>query len=329
MKRTLSLVVSIALLCSLCGCTSSVNKETTVPLETVPATEASASGQKLQLTVEPTGEIGFTRVPAEQLGKEKVDLAYARLSGVNITLGGKTEPLADAIRTGKITGAEIFAYARMDAENGFCEESYSSDIGLTHFVYAYPDCALEIAYDVLESPDGRQTLINEITIWDAAEHISSSDHFYVDESSRWGYFLDREDWGLTFTVTQLSASGATVECAQSGGQQFGKLNVAGPMLSRKNPDTQDWEQVEPLDESTSADIYKAYSEITPKPENFLNMGGAKELTYDLEAMFGRLTAGEYKISLKIIDCYDEADVPPLSRNFYDVQWYTVKEFTVV
>ena len=155
MKKFLILLTSIALLCSLCGCTSSVNKETTVPLETVPATEASASGQKLQLTVEPTGEIGFTRVPAEQLGKEKVDLAYARLSGVNITLGGNTEPLADAIGSGKITGAEIFAYARMDAENGFCEESYSSDIGLTHFVYAYPDCALEIAYDVLESPDGR------------------------------------------------------------------------------------------------------------------------------------------------------------------------------
>ena len=88
MKRFLILLTSIALLCSLLGCTSSVNKETTVPLETVPATEASASGQKLQLAVEPTGEIGFTRVPAEQLGKEKVDLAYARLSGVNITLDG-------------------------------------------------------------------------------------------------------------------------------------------------------------------------------------------------------------------------------------------------
>ena len=71
MKKFLILLTSIALLCSLCGCTGSVNKETTVPLETVPATEASASGQKLQLTVEPTGEIGFTRVPAEQLGKEK------------------------------------------------------------------------------------------------------------------------------------------------------------------------------------------------------------------------------------------------------------------
>ena len=104
--------------------------------------------------------------------------------------------------------------------------------------------------------------------------------------------------------------------------------MAGLMLSRKNPDTQDWERVEPLDASIGADIYKAYSEITPKPEDDLAMGGAKELTYDLEAMFGRLTAGEYEISLKIVDCYDEADVPPLSRNFYDVQWYTVKEFTV-
>ena len=49
MKKFLILLTSIALLCSLCGCTSSVNKETTVPLETVPATEASASGEKLDL----------------------------------------------------------------------------------------------------------------------------------------------------------------------------------------------------------------------------------------------------------------------------------------
>lgn len=92
MKRTLSLVVSIALLCSLCGYTSSVNKETTVPLETVPATEASASGQKLQLTVEPTGEAGFTSVPSEQLGAEKDEETTNGFTYTPILTNGEPSP---------------------------------------------------------------------------------------------------------------------------------------------------------------------------------------------------------------------------------------------
>ena len=316
MKKFLILLTSIALLCSLCGCTSSVNKETTVPLETVPATEASASGQKLQLTVEPTGEIGFTRVPAEQLGKEKVDLAYARLSGVNITLGGKTEPLADAIGSGKITGAEIFAYARMDAENGFCEESYSSDDGLTHFVYAYPDCALEIAYDVLESPDGRQTLINEITIWDTAEHISSSDHFYVDESSRWGYFLDREDWGLEFTVKAVTPESLTVTYTQKQSQELGELTCEGYMMFVETEDENT------LDEFVTQAVWRE-----PEETIAITSDGSGEITFDWSETAGKLDPGTYYVRIGIRDNYDPEKVPANVTKRYSKQSYCV-EFTV-
>lgn len=314
MKRTLSLVVSIALLCSLCGCTSSVNKETTVPLETVPATEASASGQKLQLTVEPTGEIGFTRVPAEQLGKEKVDLAYARLSGVNITLDKKTEPLADAIGSGKITGAEIFAYARMDAENGFCEESYSSDIGLTHFVYAYPDCALEIAYDVLESPDGRQTLINEITIWDTAEHISSSDHFYVDESSRWGYFLDREDWGLEFTVKAVTPESLTVTYTQKQAQELDELTCEDYIMFAEVEGARD-------------EFVTQTGRDAPGFPIAITSDGSGEITFDWSETAGKLNPGTYYVRIGIRDNYDPEKVPANVTKRYSKQSYCV-EFTV-
>ena len=250
---------------------------------------------------------------------------YWSVKDVTVQLDGTRMPLEDALCEGLVTVDDVIASAREDAASGRCKESSQSKNGLAVFRYHYPAFNLQSLYDIYETPDGWRHRITDFSVYG----IGRDPGYSIGWDEETGDPIDYEDWGLTFTVTQLSPSGATIECAQSGGQQFGRLNVAGLMLSRKNPGTQDWEQVEPLDASTGADIYKAYSEITPKPENFLNMGGTKELTYDLEAMFGRLPAGEYEIILKIIDCYDETDVPPLSRNFYDVQWYTVKEFTVV
>ena len=250
---------------------------------------------------------------------------YWSVKDVTVQLDGTRVPLEDALCEGLVTVDDVIASAREDAAGGRCKESSQSKNGLAVFRYHYPAFNLQSLYDIYETPDGWRHKITDFSVYG----IGRDPGYSIGWDEETGDPIDYEDWGLTFTVTQLSPSGATIECAQSGGQQLGKLNVAGLMLSRKDPDTQDWERVEPLDASIGADIYKAYSEITPKPENFLNMGGPKELTYNLEAMFGRLTAGEYEISLKIVDCHDEADVPPLSRNFYDVQWYTVKEFTVV
>ena len=249
---------------------------------------------------------------------------YWSVKDVTVQLDGTRMPLEDALCQGLVTVDDVIASAREDAAVGRCKESSQSKNGLAVFRYHYPAFNLQSLYDIYETPDGWRHRITDFSVYG----IGRDPGYSIGWDEETGDPIDYEDWGLTFTVTQLSPSGVTLECAQSGGQQFGKLNVAGLMLSRKNPDTQDWERVEPLDASIGADIYKAYSEITPKPEDDLAMGGTKELTYDLEAMFGRLTAGEYEISLKIVDCYDEADVPPLSRNFYDVQWYTVKEFTV-
>ena len=250
---------------------------------------------------------------------------YWSVKDVTVQLDGTRMPLEDALCEGLVTVDDVIASAREDAAVGRCKESSQSKNGLAVFRYHYPAFNLQSLYDIYETPDGWRHRITDFSVYG----IGRDPGYSIGWDEETGDPIDYEDWGLTFTVTQLSASGITLECAQSGGQQFGRLNVAGLVLSRKNPDTQDWERVEPLDASTSADIYKAYSEITPKPEDDLAMGGTKELTCDLEAMFGRLTAGEYEISLKIVDCYDEADVPPLSRNFYDIQWYTVKEFTVV
>ena len=281
----------------------------------VPATEASAPGQRLKFTVVPTEEIGFIKIPDEKKGSEKAELVYQNLSEVKITLNGKTEPLEDAIRTGKITGAEIFAYARVDAENGFCKESFSSDVGLTHFVYAYPDYALEIAYDVLESPDGRQTLINEITIADTAESISSSDHFYVDESSRWGYFLDREDWGLEFTVKTVTPESLTVTYTQKQAQELGELTCEGYIMFAETEDENT------LDEFVTQAVWHEPEEVIA-----ITSDGSGEITFDWSETAGKLDPGTYYVRIGIRDNYDPEKVPANVTKRYDKQAYCV-EFT--
>ena len=261
-------------------------------------------------------------IPLDQGAFEKA--YYWSVKDVTVELDGTRMPLEDALGKGLVTVDDVIASAREDAASGRCKESSTSKNGLAVFRYHYSAFNLQSVYDIYETPDGWRHRITDFSVYG----IGRDPGYSVGWDEKTGDPIDYEDWGLTFTVTQLSSSGAVIECAQSGGQQFGTLNVAGIMLSRKNPDTQDWEQVEPLDESVNRELFVSLSHWTPKSENFLNMGGTKVLTYDFEAMFGPLDAGEYEVSLKIVDCYDEADVPPLSRNFYDIQWYPVGEFTV-
>ena len=301
MKKFLVLLTSIALLCSLYGCTGSASKE---------------SGQKLIFSVVPTEEIGFIKIPDEKKGSEKAELVYQNLSEVNITLDGKTEPLADAIGSGKITGAEIFAYARMDAEAGYCKEGYTSEQGLTRFVYTYPEYALEMVYDIFEGSEGKNVLINEITVADSTQNLFDSDNFYVDESSRWGYFLDREDWGLEFTVKAVTPESLTVTYTQKQSQELGELTCEGYMMFVETEDENT------LDEFVTQAVWRE-----PEEAIAITSDSSGEITFDWSETAGKLNPGTYYVRIGIRDNYDPEKVPANVTKRYSKQSYCV-EFTV-
>ena len=301
MKKFLILLTSIALLCSLYGCTGSASKE---------------SGQKLIFSVVPTEEIGFIKIPDEKKGSEKAELVYQNLSEVNITLDGKTEPLADAIGSGKITGAEIFAYARMDAEAGYCKEGYTSEQGLTRFVYTYPEYALEMVYDIFEGSEGKNVLINEITVADSTQNLFDSDNFYVDESSRWGYFLDREDWGLEFTVKAVTPESLTVTYTQKQSQELGELTCEGYMMFVETEDENT------LDEFVTQAVWRE-----PEEAIAITSDSSGEITFDWSETAGKLNPGTYYVRIGIRDNYDPEKVPANVTKRYSKQSYCV-EFTV-
>ena len=299
MKKFLIFLTSIALLCSLCGCAGGASKE---------------SGQKLKFSVVPTEEIGFIKIPDEKKGSEKAELVYQNLSEVNITLSGKTEPLEDAIRTGKITGAEIFAYARMDAEAGYCKEGYTSEQGLTRFVYTYPEYALEMVYDIFEGSEGKNVLINEITVADSTQSLFDSDSFYVDESSRWGYFLDREDWGLEFTLKAVTPESLTVTYTQKQSQELGELTCEDYIMFAEVEGARD-------------EFVTQTGRDAPGFPIAITSDGSGEITFDWSETAGKLNPGTYYVRIGIRDNYDPEKVPANVTKRYSKQSYCV-EFTV-
>lgn len=286
--------------------------ETTLP--------EAPSERNLRISVTDDLDGGFTTIPLTQ-GNYR-EITYLNVTNVTIDIAGTTMKLEDALQEGYISVDELIAYARKDASLGVCQEAAKTKNGLTEYTYYYEDFDLRCVYDVYETPDGRKRLITDILIHD----IRSEPVFRpVDEDT--GDFIDYEDWGLDFEVTKVDSSGITILCSQSGGQQIGALNVGTPMLYRKDPGGLASEQVEPLTGEGEIIPFTGSENWVPNPNGLLTMGGETELSFDFTRLFGTLPAGDYELVLQIVDLYDEEDVPPLARNFYDEQWYEI-EFSI-
>ncbi len=315
-KYTLALIMTI-LLAVLPGCGKTANTELPVEeslkAETAETTAVVSviSGQKLKFIVTEAEQPGFTK---EELGgKDDGFIVYFGLAEVNINIDGTDVSLAEAIRDGKLTVSEIFAFARLDAQNGFCNETYASEHGLTHFTYTYPECVLRLAYDVYETPDGRQTLIDEISVHRITDGTGSIGDTYVDTESEWGYFLDREDWGLTFQAANVSPMQIVLNYTQQGGQQIGELVIEAYTLYSMEgfgkPGLAGYIGSSPINsEGLAAPLLKDTS---------------GQITIDWSATVGALVPGEYYLNLSISDIYDESEVHPLMENFYDKQSYNI------
>lgn len=322
MKKCWLATVIIGLLFALSGCTGS--HETGIPAasgetdpivrETALPEDETASGQKLQFSVIEAEEYGhYTAFSKEELGgNTDAELTYSRLTEVNVNVNGTVLPLAEAIRSGKLTVPEIYAFARMDAQNGFCEETYTSEHGLTHFTYIYDECALNMAYDVYETPNGKQTLIEEIHIYSIPNNsvYYDIDHIYVDEESEWGYFLDREDWGLTFMVSSVLPTQITIDYTQQQGQEVGELLLEDYMLYSGVP-------------GGDSEVLAVSRQGTGEFPIHIQSDVSGQITIAWLDMAGALEAGEYYVRVTVSDNYDEANVHPLIVKYHDKQSYYI------
>ena len=233
-------------------------------------------------------------------GTSDLDFCCIGLTDVTIDLGGNVMDLGNALREGKTSLSEISFLAQSDSQSGFCTEGWKSKNGLAEFRYSYPDFDLWIVDDIYETPDGLQHLIRGITLCQPGSDVA----FLHNE-------LDQEDWGIEFSVAVASQTEITLNYTQSGGQVLGQLMTYGYAISRLNP----MEGIALLDNAPLQE---------QKP---ISMNGQGTLCLDIETYFGALPAGQYGMYLYLQDAYNEEDVPPLTRNYHDVQCYWI-EFTV-
>ena len=233
-------------------------------------------------------------------GTSDLDFCCIGLPDVTIDLGGNVMDLGNALREGKTSLSEISFLAQSDSQSGFCTEGWKSKNGLAEFRYSYPDFDLWIVDDIYETPDGLQHLIRGITLCQPGSDVA----FLHNE-------LDQEDWGIEFSVAEASQTEITLNYTQSGGQVLGQLMTYGYAISRLNP----MEGIALLDNAPLQE---------QKP---ISMNGQGTLCLDIETYFGALPAGQYGMYLYLQDAYNEEDVPPLTRNYHDVQCYWI-EFTV-
>ncbi len=259
----------------------------------------------------PTDAYTYPRFASEDLnGNYGGTLGYNNFTEVRITLEDATLPLEDAIRKGLVYGEDLHVMAQVDARNHYCVESNYTKNGKTTFYYRYDGYTLEIINDVYETPDGKAYLLRETTIYPSYGDVSERTQLTQPDPDRDPFdLIDKEDWGLTLTVSEATPTGMKIQCQQTGGQQFGELKAVDYYLYSYTEDK----------------IFHAVKEVNQP----LTMEGSTELTLDWEkeAEMGQLPEGDYLLRLYIQDVYKTEDVPPLSRNYRDQQMYQL-DFTI-
>lgn len=240
------------------------------------------------------------QIPQEIDGSSGIEFCCIGLTDVTIDLNGTVMNIGSALREDLISLGEIFSLAQSDAHAGFCTESWKTKNGLAHFCYSYPGFDLWITNDIYETPDGLQHLIRGITLSEPGDNVV---FVYND--------LDQEDWGIEFSVAEASPTEITLNYTQSGGQLIGQLFTCGYEISKLDP----MEAVVRLD---SAQLQKQMP---------ISMNTQGTLTLNIETYFGALPTGQYGMYLYLQDQYEEEDIPPLTRNYHDMQCYWI-EFTI-
>lgn len=307
MKKALGMILAVILLLSafMLGTTVFAADDDAAGIRATPPEKLA--GRNLKISV-----LNYTFDGGETIvlnGGNYASVTLYNLSDVTIDLGGETVALRDALEKNRISGDELVALARLDAAQGICNETAKSKNGLTEFTYHYPEFSLHYVYDVYETPDGKQHLIKDLSLYGAKNTPVYAYTFDAD-----GQPIDYEDWGLEFRISEVNSKGMRLTCSQSGGQQLGTLSLELALLSK-----------------AGTGQYETIDSIIPKGETAaaseINMSGITEISFDFEKTYGVLPAGDYALDFQIADRYEKNALSALTRKYHDTQWYSIT-FTI-
>ena len=304
MKKAFGLILAIALVLSVftLGIPAFAAEDAAAIKPTPPE---KLAGRNLKISVLNYAFDGAETITLD--GGNYASITLYDLAEVTIDLDGQTVDLEEALRENKISGDELVALAKLDAAQGVCNEVAESKNGLTEFTYHYPEFSLHHVYDVYETPDGKQHLIKDLSLYGVK---NTPTYFYSFDED--GNPIDYEDWGLDFQVSEADSGKMRLTCSQSVGQQAGTLELALALLFKSGEDA----PIEPILPNGEA---AAATEIT--------MDGVTEISFDFEKTYGKLPAGDYELTLQMKDQYEKASLSTLTRKYHAAQWYSI-EFTI-
>lgn len=263
----------------------------------------------LHLTVAADSEAGFRTFSSDELNGNFDAISYFEVSEVSIVIDGKTMLLEEAIRDGLVTVEQLVARAKEDARNKECFLKYDNILGLSIFRFVYPDqYDIRLIYDVFKCSDGTQYHFNDFMVTAPGRSANLSPNLQAVEVRGNGEEMNLlyEDWGLEFTVTEVSPTGITLNYTQSGGMVTGDLSM-------------NWIHIFDADHNMLEE--KTEWSLDPIPMQLNTATGA--LTLNWEALYGELAPGDYTLYLYIYDTYNESDVHPLIQNYCDGQYFPI------
>lgn len=247
-------------------------------------------------------------IPPEELGGNfEEDISYLGCKDVTVEINGETVALEAAIRDGHLSFYQIWLLAQEDAENGFCTLTWECENGLTKFCFQYPQLDLWLTNDIYKTPDGKEHHIRDITVCKPGTEYAT-----VFDDKETGKRIDLEDWGIHFTIEEVSPTGITLRYIQSSNQVIGQLFATHFEIYKRNP---------------IAELSKPSGTENSMEDHPIISDAESQMTLFWEQKYGALSTGDYTIYLYLEDKYDNEDVSPLSNNFYDMQVYTI-DFTL-
>lgn len=242
----------------------------------------------------------YLTIPASQMDNQYGGkICYDGVSNVCIVINEEAVPLEQAVKEEKCSIEQVIAYAQEDARNGICTEGQCTYNGLTKFTYTYPEYMLITIHDVYETPDGSNYTINNFTVT-VPKELTPAPIGYSDLTT--GAYLDLEDWGITFTPSEVSGETIILETTQQDGQNFGDLYLTDFYLVSE-PD------------QTFLEETQVYGLCIP-----IAMGNSGRFQLDLKQS---MQSGDYTLVVRIEEIYNKEDMPSLMRNYHDTQQYLI------
>ena len=222
------------------------------------------------------------------------DLYYYGVRDVYVTVDGKTLPLADALRLGKVTLNGILSKCNTLAARGEIEDEVYKDGGSK--IYLFDDFNI-VKFHTL---DGNRNMFigsKELNVNSA----SSSMHMFI------GIY---DIYGLDITAKDVTDTGLTLVFEKHEGVQTGTLQFGEYYRIEKLTDSV-WESV-PYSDKVDAEIV-AWHEVAYLINDFAPY---TEHKIDWSYLYGTLDAGTYRIEKEIIDFRKAADYDTFTAYSY-------------